>query len=101
MRNTRLQRCLAESEAQQTKRPARGRPFVTRWRWRRSLVLRDQRSVEVIIHADLHGVEVERARVDGSAEASEVGLAAEAAVEVLALDRPLRSDEGFDASTDG
>jgi len=67
-------------------------------RRRRSSVLRDDRAVEVIVHADLHGVEVERA---GGQGAREVGLAAEAAIEVLALDGPVRSEIRLDARTDG
>src|ERR1700737_4149862 len=63
----------------------------------RRSVLCDDRAAEVIVHADLAAVQVERSR----GNATEIVLAAEAAIEVLALDRPVRSDERFDARTGG
>src|SRR5262245_33731246 len=82
----------------QRKRPARGRPFRRSVALGRSVVsvLGDDRAAEVVVHADLDAVQFER-----SGGHAEVGLAVEAAEEVLALDRPLRSEEGLDARADG
>jgi hypothetical protein len=50
----------------------------------------------VIVDAELDAVQLERSR--GHAE---IGLAVEAAVQVLALERRLRRDERLDAGADG
>ena len=50
----------------------------------------------MIVHADLDAVQLERSRGN-----TEIVLAAEAAEQVFALDRPLRSEERFDTRADG
>src|SRR5947208_16309393 len=57
-------------------------------------------SPEVIVHADLDGVEVDGAGVKQVA-AQIVGLAAEAGEHVFALGRPVRREQVFEAAADG